>query len=358
MPQNAIHNIQPLGIQPHTIHKILLIKWSAMGDCVLATSWIAPLRQQFPQADIHVQTQPAWQSVFQNQPEINQVIAMKIRHGGLKAYQCWLKFLAEQRYDLIIDLQANDRSKILLYLARLLGITRAWRIGSHPSAIYHYAPAKPLLQQHVLTRYAAMMQALGMSPSPLLTPKLPRTTTALAHVEKCIHQYSLSQFALFFPGCSPQATAKRWPLEHFIKLAHLLLHHQLVSHIVVIGGKDEALECTTLEQAYPQQIINLCGQTSLDEVHIWCTKATFGVGNDTGLSHIAASSGLYHLTLFGPTSPILSAPSGPKAISVNTELPCQPCFKRQCCHQSCLTLISPQQIFHTLQDQKPSHYAV
>ena len=97
--------------------------------------------------------------------------------------------------------------------------------------------------------------------------------------------------------------------------------------------------------------INLCGNTTLKEAAAWMRGATAVLGNDSGLSHLAAACGAPALALYGATDPGGSTPWGPKSRSLRKEgIPCAPCFKRDCFTpgQPCLAEIRPDQVWAEL----------
>jgi hypothetical protein len=69
------------------------------------------------------------------------------------------------------------------------------------------------------------------------------------------------------------------------------------------------------------------------------------VGGDTGVMHLAAFSGVPVLAIFGPTDPKVNAPYGPTHTIVRKELLCSPCRDKNCKERTCLTSITPEEVF-------------
>jgi heptosyltransferase-2 len=140
--------------------------------------------------------------------------------------------------------------------------------------------------------------------------------------------------------------SKAWPRTHFALLAGQARAQGL--SVVVLGTPDEREICDFVGTAATR---NLCGKTSLKEAAAWLRGAWAAVGNDSGLSHLAAACGTPIVALYGATDPGGSTPWGPwsKALRLNG-IPCAPCFKPQCSVEGhpCLSGLEPAQIWEAL----------
>ena len=89
---------------------------------------------------------------------------------------------------------------------------------------------------------------------------------------------------------------KNWPLCRFLELAA-----QLPCKVEWTAGPEETLP----EHLRPVRFTNL-----LELAH-WLSGASLYIGNDSGITHLAAATGIPTLALFGETNPIVWAPRGP-----------------------------------------------
>jgi heptosyltransferase III len=110
-----------------------------------------------------------------------------------------------------------------------------------------------------------------------------------------------AKFCLVFPGSG--SLAKNWPLDRFVKLASDLA--SFVKPIVILGPAETAMEPHFQER----QIVALKG-LELEVVAALAHQARAFVGNDSGLSHLAAAAGGRGVVLFGPSDPIRWQPLG------------------------------------------------
>lgn len=169
-------------------------------------------------------------------------------------------------------------------------------------------------------------------------------------------------FADFDPGIPPPQpgepyvclmpgstwTSKSWPASHFKALVNLARQAGLKT--VVLGSAGEAPLCAEVASS---DALNLAGRTSLKEAAAWLRGARAAVGNDSGLSHLAAACGTPIVAIYGATDPGGSAPWGPRARTLRKEgIACAPCFKPVCTVEGhpCLAGIQPTEVWNQVQE--------
>jgi ADP-heptose:LPS heptosyltransferase len=120
--------------------------------------------------------------------------------------------------------------------------------------------------------------------------------------------------------------------------------------VAVLGSSEEGAVC---DEVAGVEGLNLCGTTSLPEAAAWLRGARGAVGNDSGLSHLAAACATPVLALYGATDPTGSTPWGERsAILRRSGIPCAPCFKRNCFVEGhpCLDGISTDEVWGKAQE--------
>jgi len=140
--------------------------------------------------------------------------------------------------------------------------------------------------------------------------------------------------------------SKAWPVDHYRAL--FLKARSEGFAVAVLGSPDEAATCAAVAGA---EGLNLCGKTSLKEAAAWMRGSAAVLGNDSGLSHLAAACGAPALALYGATDPGGSTPWGPRSRGLRKEgVACAPCFKPACFTPGhpCLAGISPEQVWAEL----------
>ncbi|MDP2025682.1 glycosyltransferase family 9 protein [Sulfuriferula sp.] len=340
----------PLNLpQDPSIRRILIIKWSALGDLVMASAVFEDIRRAFPAAEIHLNTAAANQTLFAADPRFTRIIAQDTRKGGLRSVLDWLRQIRAGRYDLIIDLQTTDRSRLLLGLLRLIGGAGRYRIGNHGFWPYSVGPNDLPLEINPLIRMRAALQLAGI-PTKTNHPVLAVPSHNAARVRDLLAQYGLidGSYALFFPGCHSRGYLKRWGEQHFAELGKLLLASGRVQHIVIAGGPDEVALGATIAGLIGVAAVNLCGATEMLDIIALAEAAQCVVGNDTGTSHLAACAQKPQVVICGPTDPTRVKPLGDNVIAIQADLPCSSCYQKHCVHHSCMREVHPEQVLALL----------
>jgi heptosyltransferase-2 len=142
--------------------------------------------------------------------------------------------------------------------------------------------------------------------------------------------------------------SKAWPREHFLALARKARLDGM--EVAVLGSPAEQEICAFVAQDAAR---NLCGSTSLVQAAAWLRGARAALGNDSGLSHLAAACGTPTLALYGATDPGGSTPWGPRSLALRLDgIPCAPCFKPQCTvpGHPCLAGLDPDRVWNSLSD--------
>jgi heptosyltransferase III len=106
----------------------------------------------------------------------------------------------------------------------------------------------------------------------------------------------------------PQWTYKRWTVEGWIEIGHYLKNSGL--KLVLSGGpeQDEIDYITNIAHKLPEDTINLAGQVSIAQLAQIIARAKLFIGPDTGITHLAAATGIPVIALYGPTNPVKWAP--------------------------------------------------
>jgi ADP-heptose:LPS heptosyltransferase len=150
---------------------------------------------------------------------------------------------------------------------------------------------------------------------------------------------------------------KVWPLERFTALAQTL-EERAGARILVILGPAEGVEArTAFEGAGPKAPVFVKGLSILDLASV-LAEGRLLVGNDSGVSHLAASLGLTTVAVFGPTDPGLWAPRSERAVVVRRPIPCSPCPQErffQCHRVDCLRGVEVDDVLKAIRGLARNH---
>lgn len=325
-----------------------------MGDIVISTALFEDIRRAFPDAAIDLNILPPWNRLFRNDPRFNEVIAVDLRKSekGIKGFWHWLQEVKRRNYDLIVDLQSNDRSRWLMIALGLLGGKARYRLGNHKRYPYNLAPEPP--QELPIHPFVMQQRALESAGIPALTkrPVLPVDTAAERRVEQLLVEAKLQpeHYAVLLPGCQAAGYLKRWGADNYAGLAQLLRQQGL--KVAIVGGPDEMGECEKIAATGDSEwLLNLCGKTQIVDIVPLARQARLIVGNDTGTAHVASASDRPMLVLCGPTDPRRVKPIGENVEALQlTDLDCINCYcKVSCDHHSCMKLLTPELVLAKLQ---------
>ena len=325
--------------------KILVVAPSWIGDTILAQPLLALLKRRQPDARIEVLA-PDWSApLLARMAEVDAVIVNPFRHGefNFRARRALGHRLAAAGYQHAYVLPNSWKSALVPFFA---GIPR--RIGYRGESRYLLLNERhrldPAQQPQLVQRYAALA---GPLPAVMPAPRLSSTAEQQQMAMRTLGLPLDSAPVIFCPGAE-FGPAKRWPTAHFAALAKLVASPQ--QPVWLIGSDKDAATGDEIVAAANGAALNLCGRSTLEQAIDLIAAARCVVSNDSGLMHVAAALERPLVALYGSSSPIYTPPLSTKAAIVSKNLPCSPCFKRECPlgHFDCMNGITPQQIASTI----------
>lgn len=133
-------------------------------------------------------------------------------------------------------------------------------------------------------------------------------------------------------GINPGAaygSSKRWYPERFSQVAAALVK-QYHAKIILFGGPGERDIAEEIVRASEPSILNMAGQTTIRGLMALLSQCRLLITSDSGPMHIAAALGVPVVAIFGSTDPALTTPIGTGHIVIRKNVPCSPCFRREC----------------------------
>jgi ADP-heptose:LPS heptosyltransferase len=292
--------------------KILVIRFSSMGDIIYTTPVVRCLKKQIPAAEVHFLTQPAFKYNYDNNPYTDKLLLLKSSLADTIAE------IKSEKYDYIIDLHNNLRTSIIKLRTGITSSTyEKQRIRKWLSLKFKLKLVPP---NHLVDRYMQTVQFLGVKNDGEPIDYYIKAEHNLAKLLPASHQ---NKYVAFVIGATH--FTKRMPNKKIISICR-----EINSPVVLLGGNDVKANGDEIALALGDKIYNVCGITTLDESVYLVSKAQKVIGFDTGLTHIAEAFNVPIASVWGGTAPELLGvqPYQVKdALVVEIDLPCRPCSK-------------------------------
>lgn len=307
---------QPYSIPPQPrpdLDRVLVIKLSALGDFVQALGAARLIREHHFSARITLLTTETYEPLAKACPYFDLIESDGRPSEPAGAAQL-LARLRSARFDMVYDLQTNDRSGF--YFQALRPWPPMWS-GVAPGCSHPHANPDRL-RLHTLDRLADQLRFAGYpleegAPGPL--PDISWIRRALRDPPRLQPEYYNIKppYVLLVPGASGRHPEKRWPAERFAELAGRIAARGLTP--VVVGAADEREAGALIAQREKRARV-IVSRTDLFQLAALAERAAAAVGNDTGPMHLAAAAGSPCVVLFGQgvTDPERVAPRSPGAV--------------------------------------------
>lgn len=315
--------------------KVLIVRFSSIGDIVLTTPVIRCVKEQVPGVELHYATKKSFKSILENDTYIDKIHYLE---DDLKDLIARLKL---EKYDYVIDLHKNLRT---LRLKLALG-TKSYSFDKLNLEKWFLVNLKirkmPAL--HIVDRYMETVKTLGVKNDQKgLHYFIPRS----AEVDLSKFDFTERRFVAFAIG--GQHATKKLTNQKIIDICN-----QQKFPVLLIGGKeDESNGALVASGVVTQQVLNLCGKLNLNESASVLNQSEFVISHDTGMMHVAAALKKKVFAIWGNTVPEFGMyPYLTEHINIeNKDISCRPCSKigfDQCPkkHFKCMNDLNISEIF-------------
>lgn len=292
--------------------KILVIRFSSMGDIIYTTPVVRCLKKQLPDAEVHFLTKSAFKYIYDNNPYVDRLLLLKPTLAET------IEEIKSEKYDYIIDLHNNLRTSLIKLRTGIKSSTyKKQRLRKWLSLKFNLKLVPPI---HLVERYLKTVKFLGVKND---GKPIDYYVKAEYDLDKLLPESYQRKYIAFVIGATH--FTKRMPNEKIINICR-----QIDLPVVLLGGADVKANGDAIANAIGDKIYNACGVTSLDESVFLVSKAQKVLGFDTGLTHIAEAFNNPIGSIWGGTVPELLGVQpymvkGAEVIGV--ELPCRPCSK-------------------------------
>lgn len=301
--------------------KILVLRFSSIGDIVLTTPVVRALKQQLPGAQIHYATKYNFRSLVESNPYVDRAHYLRENLGEL------MKELQAEQFDYIVDLHRNLRTSIIKL--RLGVPAKSFDKLNFRKWLLVRFKVNKLPEVHIVERYLAAAAELGITNDGQgLDYFIPAIDEVALTSLPLTHQNGYYAFAI-----GAQHYTKRLPTERIIELCS-----KINAPIILLGGKEDQAVAAEITNFFQNQvttnkqrtaIYNACGQYNLNQSASLVKQAQAVFSHDTGLMHIAAAFKKKIYSIWGNTVPEFGMYPYKTEFEVweRPHLYCRPCSK-------------------------------
>ncbi|MDX2359185.1 MAG: glycosyltransferase family 9 protein [Crocinitomicaceae bacterium] len=301
--------------------KILVVRFSSIGDIVLTTPVLRALKEQLNNPTVHYITKQQFASIVENNPHVDRVIAMK------KSIDEVIPALKEENYDHILDLHNNIRTQGLKKKLRRPSSTL--RKLNWKKWLLVKIKINKMPNLHVVDRYFEVAHAIGVK-----SDGKPGEFYIDSNNEVDVSQLGVEPKSYLTIAIGAQYKTKCMPKELLLNILE-----KVDAPVVLVGGEMDNTLAEEIVNESSKNVINACGKYNLAGSASIVKQSTKLLSNDTGMMHIASCLNVPIVSVWGNTVPDLGMypyyPNQPEKYSIHEvkDLSCRPCSKIG--HQKC-----------------------
>jgi heptosyltransferase-2 len=298
---------------------ILIRSPNWVGDAVVSTSILKPLREVFLNDRIFVVAREYVSSIFANNPFIDGTIAFNGFNDGMKKIKGDIGLILP-----------NSFSSALLFAASRVKRRIGYSCELRSFLLSDVLPPVALRSEHLLENYRRIALRIINNGIPdefhpgLFLSESERVNDIFAEWHNSVQDKPV----IIDPGSS-YGKAKVWQVEKYAALIDYLME-QRKQLVIVLGSLKSIALVHDIVSLTRQKPVVLTGKFSLRESMCAIARCKLFISPDTGGMHIAAAFGVSQIAIFGSSSPVWTRPLNSRSRVICKSLSCSPCFKREC----------------------------
>lgn len=316
--------------------KILIIRFTSLGDLVTLEPTFRAFREFFKDSEITFLTSGIGKGLFSDSGYFDEFIVHK------KFFQT-LSLVKNKEFDLVINLQCNRPSHFLnLAISKKKVINKSFNLFQKIFGIkVHSKSALEMIklagfEEKIVDEYFEKDKGFI---------KLPTTKSDL------FEKNSDNKVIAISTGTSERWLSKKWGIENYSDLIGKLIENNF--EVVLVGSSLEQDDSEVLLKKYPQ-IKSFVNKTNLTELKNLLAEVDIFIGNDSGPTHIAAAVGVNTITIFGSTDikhcvKFMPYTGVHEYIKPSEDIKCHPCYKTKCpTNMECMASIKVENILEKI----------
>jgi len=330
------------------VQSILVLHQGALGDFILALPALETLRKAFPRAKSVIMGYPRILELAHERFYADDIFS--VDQKGMASFftrEGNLDFTLSEffkTFDLIVAFGKDGEGTVIGNLKR---VCQGQVLPIHP-----FPPWDEKV--HITDHLLKQLDQYGIRPSGpnprLYLRKSDREWARNFWESRGVSPGERSKVFILHPGSGSKK--KVWPLDRFLNLARILQDRHRSKLLIVLGPAEGPDVRKAFETTGPNSPVLAKGLTLLQLASVM-DGCRFFVGNDSGISHMAAALGLPTLAIFGPTDQSVWSPRGEETFVVWRGIHCSPCSQEkffQCRDPECLRAVEVKDVLQGLEE--------
>ncbi len=326
--------------------KILVVRFSSIGDIILTTPVIRCLKNRYPENEIHFLTKKKYLNLLVNNPNIETIFVIDQSLNEV------IGQLKKEHYDFVVDLHRNMRTFLLRMKLRIPFFTfpklnfRKWLVVSLK---YNRLPDVHIVNRmiHALRKLSVTYDGNGLDYYHSSEISIPENIQLFIQTNPNFYVFSIG--GSYF--------TKRCPTHKVVEICNAIN-----KPVILTGGNSDQTNGEIISRTLGKMSLNCCGKIAVEQSAYLIGKSRFLISNDTGMMHIGSALKKPVISLWGNTipafgmTPLLPEGFNPQpAIIEENNLSCRPCSKLgfQKCpkkHFKCMNELEVTEIIKYLSD--------
>ena len=326
--------------------KILIIQLRQMGDVLLTTPVIRSLRNCLPDAHITFLTEESAYPIIEDNDDLSEVIVIKRKQTLMEQIRVILD-IRKRSFDLIFDFFANPRTGYIAFFSKAQ-MTVSYDI---PFRRFLYKKAIMAKGTYAADHKLSLLSVIGLQPGDN-TPYMKILSEAEEKVASFLSQIGIKEedFLVCMDTTSRRAF-RCWNADRFAEVADRLKEQYNAKVIFLWGPGEKELVENLMATCRHRHFLDY--GTNVKEMTALIKRSDLLIGNSSFPGHVAVSQQTPTITVLGSAGKEWTHPA-PIHVSLNTDLPCQPCTSNPCDQNfKCLTDISVQNVMTSFEKLKP-----
>jgi len=321
----------------------------SIGDVVRALPLLGRLRRSFATAHIAWVIEPKSLPIVAGHRWLDDVIVYD--RAAPWSFPAVLARIRRGRFDLVLDLQRHLKSGVVSLASgarERLGFNRANTKEFNHHFNLRQIPAQPPMRLKLM-QYQAFGDALGL-PAAEIEFGLEPTDDEHRRARDLLAAAPRPLVAVILGSSWPSRIYFPESIAAAIRRLAIPADGAPALFPILLGAPEEAtLARQVVEHLAGVEVLNLAGHTTLRDLAPIFAQCAAAFGPDCGPMHIAAAVGCPIVSLWGATAPERSAPWGFAEFALKGEIPCHPCYLRECpIGRECMRRIAPDQVAATV----------